>query len=303
MLIVAAEPRGPALAGIDRLTWLMVALGAIALAIVLYALLRGLRGREELTGRGERIFLVGGGLILPGAMIVVVFAATLAVMRTEAATTAPDALVIEITGHQWWWDVYYPEEGIRTANEIHIPVGEVIELRLTSADVVHSFWVPSLGEKLDLLPDRVNTMTLLADEQANYRGTCAEFCGLQHAKMAFRVITHERGDFESWVSGQQETPKPPLGATESRGLEVFLTSECPDCHTIEGTGAVGRKGPDLTHVAGRDTIAAASFANTTENLRSWVAEPQTRKPGVDMPDIELGTADLDALVAYLETLD
>ena len=303
MLIVAAEPRGPALASIDRLTWLMVVLGGIAFALVLFALIRGLRGRNELGRRGESLFLFGGGLVLPGVMIVVVFAATLAVMRSQPATAGPDALTIEITGHQWWWEVYYPAQDIRTANEIHIPVGEDIELRLTSADVIHSFWVPSLGEKLDLLPDRVNTMILQADEESTYRGSCAEFCGLQHAKMAFLVIATSPGEFEDWVAGQQMVADPPTDDLGRRGLEVFLTSECPDCHTIAGSEAHGEKGPDLTHVAGRETIAAASFANRTENLRSWVANPQARKPGVAMPDIELSDDELDALVAYLETLE
>lgn len=302
MLLAVGEPRGPAAESVDRLMWLMVVLGAIALAVVLYALIRGLAGRRDLTDTGRRSLLVGGGLVLPGVLIAVVFAATLTVMRDRPAIAGADALTIEITGHQWWWEVHYPNEGIRTANEIHVPAGREIQLRLTSADVVHSFWVPGLGEKLDLLPERVNTLLLEVEDVATYRGTCAEFCGLQHALMAFRLITDTPDDFADWVADQRTAPKTPDDDLARRGLEVFLTSECPDCHTIDGTSANGRKGPDLTHVASRETIASGTFRNTRENLRSWVAEPQSRKPGVKMPDVELGADDIDALVAYLESL-
>jgi len=242
-------------------------------------------------------------MVVPALVISAVLAVTLLTMRRLPAEADADALVIQVTGHQWWWEVYYPEYDIRSANEIHIPVDRHVDLELTSADVVHSFWVPALGGKLDLLPERVNRMILEASEPDVYRGVCAEFCGLQHAKMAFHVVATSEAAHREWVeAARDEAVDPPTGLA-GRGLEVFLDAGCQKCHTIEATEASGTVGPDLTHVASRQSIAAGSLENTTENLARWVTSPQRLKPGVEMPDIELSSDELEALVAFLETLE
>jgi len=242
-------------------------------------------------------------MVVPALVISAVLAVTLLTMRRLPVEADADALVIQVTGHQWWWEVYYPEYEIRSANEIHIPVDRHVDLELTSADVVHSFWVPALGGKLDLLPERVNKMILEASEPDVYRGVCAEFCGLQHAKMAFHVVATSEAAHREWVeAARDEAVDPPTGLA-GRGLEVFLDAGCQKCHTIEATEASGTVGPDLTHVASRQSIAAGSLENTTENLARWVTSPQRLKPGVEMPDIELSSDELEALVAFLETLE
>lgn len=300
---VVGAASGPAAADIRSLTWVLVVLGTAVFvvfgALYLRALLR--RGDGD-QGSGPRL-IFWGGLVMPAVVVTVVLGFTLATMRNVPAQAEAGSIVVEVTGHQWWWEVYYPEHDITSANEIHIPVHRQVELRLTSADVVHSFWVPALGGKLDLLPERVNETVLEASDPGVYRGACAEFCGLQHAKMAFQVVAVSESEFQEWVEGSRRPAEQPSTDLTSRGMEVFFDAGCDECHAITGTAADGRVGPDLTHVASRQSIAAGSLDNNTENLTRWVSNPQSLKQGVEMPDMELSEDELGALVAYLETLE
>lgn len=299
--VVAAS--GPAAADIRSLMWVLVVVGTAVFVVFAALYLRALSGRGEADEDTGPRLIFWAGLVMPAVVVTVVLGFTLATMRNLPAQAEEGAIVVEVTGHQWWWDVYYPEHGIRSANEIHIPVDRQVQLRLTSADVVHSFWVPALGGKLDLLPERVNEMVLEASDPGVYRGACAEFCGLQHAKMAFHVVAVGESEFEAWVERSRRPAEQPSTDLASRGMEVFFDAGCQECHTIAGTAADGRDGPDLTHVASRQSIAAGSLDNDTENLARWVSSPQSLKQGVDMPDTELSETELEALVAFLETLE
>jgi cytochrome c oxidase subunit II len=194
------------------------------------------------------------------------------------------------------------QRGATTANEIHVPVGRMVVLELRSTDVIHSFWPISLGAKRDQIPGKENSLWLRADRPGVYRGQCAEFCGHQHAKMAFLVVAERPDSFERWLATQRDTAATPADSLTRRGQEVFLGSSCVMCHAIAGTPAGSRIGPDLTHLAGRRTIAAGTLPNTRGNLAGWIVDPQTIKPGAKMPPNLLPPADLQALLAYLETL-
>jgi cytochrome c oxidase subunit II len=225
----------------------------------------------------------------------------------HASTGAPpDALRVTVTGHQWWWEVVYPghsaDEVATTANEIHIPVGRPVVLELRSSDVIHSLWTPSLGPKRDLIPRRTNTLRLQADRAGVYRGQCAEFCGAQHAKMAFVVVAEPQARFAQWLATQRAARAPPADSVTQRGEQVFLGGSCPLCHAVSGTSAGGRLGPDLSHFASRQTIAAGTRPNTRGNLAGWIVDPQSMKPGTRMPPNQLSAADLHALTTYLESL-
>jgi cytochrome c oxidase subunit 2 len=211
-----------------------------------------------------------------------------------------------VTGYQWWWSVEYlnadPSLIVTTANELHVPVGRPILLTLKSADVIHSFWVPSLHGKTDLVPGRENATWLQVDRPGIFRGQCAEFCGVQHAHMSLSVIAESSDQFEQWLSAQRQPAPAPLTAEQSRGRDVVERGPCALCHTIRGTNAGARMGPDLTHFATRSTIAAGTVPNTRGNLAGWIADPQHLKPGSRMPATGLAAEDLQAVVAYLETL-
>jgi cytochrome c oxidase subunit 2 len=305
------DPQGPAAESMADLWWLMLGLGVGVFVIFAVVLALGLFRRRppEVPDPAEAepsrfsTWMIGGGVAVPLIIIAVVFAATVHAMR-EVPTTAPaGALVIEVVGHQWWWEVGYPEERITTANEVHIPVGRSVALRLTSADVIHSFWVPELGGKLDMLPDKTNTLVLKADEPGEYVSRCAEFCGLQHTLMSMVVVAEPQERFDSWVAARQQ---PATGSTEARarrGQEVFLgAGGCASCHAVRGTAATGNVGPDLTHFASRPSLAAAPVPNTAENRAEWVSDPHAMKRGVAMPATQLSAEDLDAVLAYLGAL-
>ena len=255
-------------------------------------------------------------------------ALVLAVVAVPTITTIFDldrppagALEIKVTGHQWWWEYEYPEQGIITANEMHIPVGRAVSLTLTSVDVIHSFWAPKLGGKQDVVPTRNNPMWLLADEAGTYYGQCAEFCGISHANMRLRVVAESEGEFNAWVQLQQTDATAPAELTGlvAEGANIFENvpfrafyangdvvegQQCSFCHTVEGLAISGaRTGPDLTHLGGRTTIAAGLQDNTPANLKEWLQNPQEVKPGVLMPNPELTPQQIEALVAYLGSLE
>jgi cytochrome c oxidase subunit II len=216
-----------------------------------------------------------------------------------------EGLVIQVTGHQWWWDVRYPGEGIVTANEIYLPAGEPSVIELRAADVIHSFWVPNLHGKIDLLPEMTTRIVLEPALPGEWRGQCAEFCGRQHAWMAFKVIALPREKFDAWVQARQSSPEPQPASDAAqwrRGEAVFFRASCHTCHAIKDTDAVGRIGPDLTHIGSRLTLGAGRIANADEYLARWILDPQELKPGNLMPATRLEPGDLADLVAYLRAL-
>lgn len=294
---------GPAAAEIRSLTRVLVVLGTVVFAVFAVLFVRAMLRRGDADDRAGSKLIFWGGVAMPSVVVAIVLGFTLVSMRNLVVEAGDDAVLIEVTGHQWWWEVHYLDHDIVTANEIHIPVDRPVILRLTSADVVHSFWVPALAGKLDLLPERVNEMVLEASEPDIYRGVCAEFCGLQHTKMAFHVVAMTEPEFLDWVERASLPAAQPTTEAAERGLEVFLDAECQDCHAIEGTPADGDAAPDLTHVASRQSLAAGTLDNTAQNLEVWITRPQELKEGVDMPDIELKADEIEALVAYLETLE
>jgi cytochrome c oxidase subunit 2 len=310
-MLPASQPA----AQLASLGWLLTIVGSIVIVIIAVLLiipaLRGWRaGRaREIppvhSGDGER-WIVIGGIAIPLAILIGVFAVTAATLsRTSHAPTRPK-FMIEITGRQWWWQVRYPspdpQQSFVTANEIHIPVGEPIALRVQSTDVIHSFWVPQLQGKIDVIPGQTNTFWLRADSAGVYRGQCAEYCGIQHAHMAMQVVAEPRAQFESWVAQQRRPAAAPTDSLASAGRDAFEHQACALCHAIQGTGAHGKMGPDLTHVASRLMLAAGTIPNTPGHLAGWVMNSQTIKPGNDMPQMYLDGATLHAIMAYLATL-
>lgn len=222
----------------------------------------------------------------------------------ENASPPPEELKITLIGHQWWWEVRYPEYHVVTANEIHVPVAAAGKpatyLQLTSVDVIHSFWMPQLAGKTDLIPNRMNYMWIDPREPGVYVGNCAEYCGTQHANMLLRVIADQPADFRNWIAAQQ---KPAIDDPQAAPAKAaFATLACVNCHMIRGTDAVGTYGPDLTHLMSRQTLAAGVLTNTTQNLRDWVNDPQQAKPGCFMPSMKLTPPQLDQVVSYLQSL-
>jgi cytochrome c oxidase subunit II len=242
--------------------------------------------------------------VIPVLIVVVLFLATGRVIHAiQDAPRPAAALDVTVIGHQYWWEFRYPKFGIVTANELHIPVSDPAHpaptfLKLLSADTNHSFWVPELAGKTDLIPNRVNEMWIDPPRPGIYLGQCAQYCGTQHAKMLLRVSVDRPADFDAWVRSQQAAPS----GEQSAGRRVFETTACINCHTIQGTAGTGRFGPDLTHLMSRATIASGAAGNTKENLRLWIQSPDAIKPGSLMPAMQLSGPDLDSLVAYLETL-
>jgi cytochrome c oxidase subunit II len=308
------DPQGPAAERIADLWWIMLGLGVVVFVVFGMALALGLFRRDprsddgsprQASGVSGRWFAIVG-VVLPAVIVIVVLVATLVAMRAVPNSTSGStgALEIEVIAHQWWWEVRYPEDGFTTANELHIPVGRPVNLRLSATDVIHSFWVPRLSGKVDMLPDGTNTMVLEADVPGEHSSQCAEFCGIGHANMALTVVAHPEQEFMSWVAARQRPAGEPSGEIERRGLAVFMASECADCHTIRGASEDdAAEGPDLTHFADRPDLGATFVPNTRANLADWITDPHEIKPGVKMPGTELSDEELDSLLDYLESLE
>lgn len=300
------DPGGPGAARIEGLWWLIFWISAaVFLAVAVLLIVAVVRSRRTEAPRDDRPrwaepFIVVSGVVVPLLVLGAVYAVSLRDMSSSAERARGAELTIEVVAHNWWWEARYDDGAVVTANEIHIPVGRPVRLVLESDDVIHSFWVPQLQAKTDLVPGRTNTMWMEADEPGRFRGQCAEFCGLQHSNMAFYVVAEEPEDFDAWLEneGAIASPSP---ATEP-GQEVFLSSTCVGCHTIRGTEADALVGPDLTHLAARDTIAAGILPNTRDALARFVTDPQAIKPGSGMPPTDLTAEQLDALLDYLEGL-
>jgi len=240
------------------------------------------------------------------AGLALVFWASVHTERALAGMDHARALHITLTGHQYWWEAEYddpaPAQVFSTANELHVPVGRPVIFTLQSDDVIHSFWVPNLHGKKDLIPGHTSTFDLRVDRPGTYRGQCAEFCGYQHAHMALLVVAQSPDEFDRWAQGQRQPAAEPAAPDAQRGRDVFLASTCAMCHAVSGTTASARKAPDLTHLASRSTLAAGTLPNKPENLARWIEDPQRYKPGVNMPPHALPPQDAQALVAWLGTL-
>ena len=309
----ATHPLGPQAERISDLTWFLVIVGtAVFLAVtgfLLYALWRA-RKRDEALGGPEverRMWVATGAAVgVTTLILLVTLGYNFYTGRKLADFADPSALTIRVVGHQWWWDVQYQDprysRRLTTANEIHIPVGRPVRIEVSSRDVIHSFWVPNLHGKLDLIPGYTGSTTFQADSAGVYHGRCAEFCGLQHAHMDFLVIAQSPEQFATWYEAQLRSAPPPADSVQQKGQQVFLGKSCAMCHTIRGTPAASRIGPDLTHVGSRRTLAAGTIPNNRGHLAGWVADPQQIKPGVKMPPNQLSGDELQALLDYLQSL-
>jgi cytochrome c oxidase subunit 2 len=265
------------------------------------------RSPGDHQANGERGTGIAVGVATGFTTLALIIFTLLSYLTTQGfGATSANALRITVTGKQWWWRIEYqgasPSESVTTANELHVPIGMPITLTLISNDVIHSFWVPNIAGKQDLIPGRTNTITFTVSKPGTYRGQCAEFCGLQHAHMALLVIAESPDDFAKWRARELSDAATPADPGRAQGLEVFLRSGCVVCHSIRGTPAGGLQGPDLTHLASRQTIAAATLPNTRGNLQGWIADPQGIKPGAQMPRAELDALDLNAVSDYLSEL-
>ena len=272
------------------------------------------RRREGLTVKDRRhhqmspvvrpALIVWTALIVIGLSVLVV--ASFFSDRSNAAHTRRPALTLTVTANQWWWDVRYdtadPSKIVRTANEIHLPVGVPVQVMFKSNDVIHSFWVPNLAGKQDLIPGRTTDVQLLPRTAGLYRGQCAEFCGIAHALMALDITVESKADFQRWYAAQLRPAAPPKTSLQLAGYRYATTRECATCHNIGGTPASGQVAPDLTHFASRRSIAAGTLPMNKGNLYGWIADPQSQKPGNRMPTVGLNAPELHALVAYLESL-
>jgi cytochrome c oxidase subunit 2 len=295
------DPAGHPERSITQLFWVMFGVAIVGFGVIVFLLFLGWARREKPNlpgGRGEQAatrIVIGFGVALPIVLLTSLFIwSDFFVMRSTAAPAkGSTALTIDVVGHQWWWEVRYAGSTAVTANEIHIPTHTRVAVVLTTADVIHSFWVPQLNRKADMIPGSTNRLLLIADRPGVYRGQCAEFCGLQHANMAVEVVAEPKAAFDKWLA-QNARPAP-------RGNALFAQN-CSGCHQVRGTSAHATVGPDLTHFASRRSIAAATVANTPQNLHEWLRDPQHVKPGNRMPNLHLSASDWDALQRYVESL-
>jgi len=310
-----AGPQAAALFDLWNVMLVTCALVFVAIIVVLVvAVWRAPRGTERAAPntvadpRTETVLRRWVGVAIGGASVLLfmLLFASFVTDRAIARLPLDDAVHIALVGHQYWWEAHYdpndPEQSFATANELHIPVGRPVLISLRADDVIHSFWVPSLAGKKDLIPGRESTIALRADRAGVYRGQCAEFCGYQHAHMALIVVAEPPADYERWRALQRQPALAPATAQAQRGRDLVEHASCALCHTISGTAARGRRAPDLTHVGGRSSLAAGTLENTFAARVQWVADPQAHKPGVDMPPFAAAPADLAAISAYLGSL-
>jgi len=309
------DPHSHAAADITNLFWVMtaVAFGGLALitGLLVFAWVRrdrrGLGTDAAEPHPGERpawFVVVGMGVVFPLMVIVALFIVGDwgIISVTQAPAASSTAMTVDAVGHQWYWEFRYPGAKAVTADELHIPVDTRVNLVATTADVIHSFWVPELNRKIDTIPGQQNRILLYANKVGVYRGQCAEFCGLQHAHMGMLVFVQPKAQFQAWLKREAAPAAAPKAASARRGEQVFLGSSCSSCHAIRGTTARGYVGPDLTHLASRTTLAGVTIPNSRVYLSRWISDSQHFKPGNDMPDFELTGAKLESLLAYLEGL-
>jgi cytochrome c oxidase subunit 2 len=317
----ALEPAGSQAAGISQqwwfFFWILTAIFALVAVFMFVAILRRRPpGREASLDEllppdragDARMSRVVIGCVIATVLILFTFLVCdiLVGRKMYALSSDPNALIIKLTGHQWWWEVQYddphPTNVLTTANEIHVPTGRTIKIDLRSLDVIHSFWVPNMHGKKDLIPGHPTSTWLRADREGTFRGQCAEFCGYQHAHMRLEFVAESPEKFEAWIAAQRQTAPEPASELQTRGRELFLQNQCITCHTIQGTNARATVGPDLTHIGSRKLLAAGALPNTPKDLADWISNPQNFKPGARMPANQFAAEDLNALVDYLESL-
>ena len=315
----ALHPAGPQAARIERLWWLMFWV-AVAVFVAVISVLSGAVGRSRSktadmpppileTAAPDRTatkFISVAVAIMVIVLFVLLVDSVIAGKNETQSLVSKNPVSIQVTGHQWWWEVTYPNndasQTLETADEIHIPVGVPVVINTASQDVIHSFWVPNLNGKRDLIPGYSTAFWIQADKPGVYRGQCAEFCGIQHAKMAFYLVAQSKEEFQQWLQQQLKSAPEPDTEQKRRGRDVFVSNQCVMCHTIRGTIAGSRVGPDLTHIASRMSLGAGTLPNNVGNMAAWIADPQGIKPGCRMPPNELSADDQQALLAYLESL-
>jgi cytochrome c oxidase subunit II len=291
------QAAGEAARSIETMAWVLFIGGTVILAGVMLLLACALRRGPGTVN--ARLWVIGGGLVFPGAVLAALFAWTLPMAPSWKPIPTSDAVVVRVTGHMWWWDVRYGE--VRTANEIRIPVGRPVFLALDSVDVIHSFWVPQLAGKLDMVPGRLQHLQLTAERPGTYRGQCAEFCGEQHAKMALQVVALPPAEFDAWLAALAQ---PAVAApAQEAGRRAFLAQRCDACHAVRGVTGDSRLGPDLTHVGSRLQLAAGTLPNTDAGRQEWIAHVQRVKSGARMPSYErLGDETVAAIALWLGAL-
>ena len=311
----ALNPHSRPATDIANLFWVMMAVsfGGLALitGLLVYAWVRrrrrGLGSDAKDPHPGEKpswFVVIGMGVVFPLMVVTALFIVGNGVIInvTEAPPVSSTDMTVHAIGHQWWWEFRYPGAKAVTADEMHIPVRTRVNLVATTADVIHSFWVPELNRKIDTIPGEQNRILLYANKVGVYRGDCAEFCGLQHAHMGMLVVVQPKAQFQSWLRRQSAPAATPTSDVARRGLQAFLGGSCSSCHAIRGTPARGYIGPDLTHLASRTTLAGVTIPNTRSYLSRWIVDSQHFKPGNDMPNFALRNSQLRSLVAYLEGL-
>ncbi len=303
--------RSPQAHNIMLLWWWMLAAAVIvfvgAAGLLVLAWFR--RGTAGLPFFGEResvpeVMVVLFGVAVPVVALVALFggANVYLIRQTSPPDPRTTAMTIDVIGHQWWWEARYPGTSAVTANEIHIPINTRVNIVATTADVIHSFWVPALNRKIDMVPGRENRVLMYASRAGEYRGQCSQFCGLQHAHMSMYVFAQRPANYRAWLANMASSSRTPTAALAQAGRAVFTGEQCASCHTIAGTAAQGLVGPNLTHLASRTTLASVTIPNTAGELAAWITNPQAIKPGNRMPDLGLSRVQVNQVVAYLETL-
>ena len=310
VLSSSGQPGGTEAALGRVFTIIMIAVGLIVTGLLVVGLFRRRPTRDplEITREGGgTAWILTGGVLIPVIGLGILFALVLTALPGSAQPSKrPIAGTFEIIGHRWWWEIRQVDPAGRTlfvtANELHVPVGAPVRLHLSSADVIHSFWVPQLAGKTDLIPGQVNDAWIMADEPGVFAGYCAEYCGMQHAHMAMRVVAEDSASYQAWLAHEATAAAPATTPAAARGAQVFVSSPCAACHQIRGTPAEGIVGPDLTHVGARQTIGGGMLPNTPGNLAGWIVDAPSVKPGTRMPAIALNGPELQAVLAYLESL-
>lgn len=311
------EPVGRRAVTTTSIWWILFGLGlAVYVAVMAAAAVAVVRSRRadrdgvtDTADAGEqpaaRRLVIYGGIAGPALILLVLNVITVPMSASVSDRPGDDSasLVVEVVAEQFWWRVTYPDHAVVTANEIHIPTGEEVRVRVTSTDVIHSFWVPKLAGKVDATPGHTTEVVLESDEPGRFRGRCTEFCGLAHAQMVIHVVAEEPADFDAWLEHQARPQEVPTEGRLVEGREVFLSSSCVYCHTVDGHNAANAVAPDLTHLASRETIAGGILPNDRANLGGWIVDPQALKPGNKMPGTQLAGDELQALLDYLMSLE
>jgi cytochrome c oxidase subunit 2 len=302
----ALDPAGPQAGHIAGVWWLFFGVCTVIYLAVLVALALAVTRKDGAVDLRRRTRLVGAALALTVVTLLALLARSVMAGKALTAMSGTATVDVKVIGRQWWWEMQYqaqpPSQMVTTANELHIPVGQPVLLELESRDVIHSFWVPPLHGKRDLIPGHPSTTYIRADRPGLYRGQCAEFCGAQHAHMGLVVIAESPAEFQAWLARSRQLAPEPASEGARRGREVFLRGPCVMCHAVSGTIAGASAGPDLSHLASRHTLAAGTLPNGRDALTSWIRDAQAWKPGVHMPTLALPPRDLQDLVTYLETL-